>query len=385
MLLKELIDTPIREFPKYLNLRLKDVLYLKEYGEKVKAEGDELENSYTDEMKDIWYSIDNYSPIGGEKVRVLEYFLRNFSRILDVDGFINSIEYIQQYDAKKGMGWILDKFKYMEDRIHYITDVQEIFDNNFDDIEPSIMEWGFEPGNHVVKKFMEMLSHAKSMMPKIKQVLAMKEKLEKQLSIMDKMYTAQWGDGKYVPDHEKTEVLYHATAFATEILRDGFSVEAPQGRTGVGNYGSQGTISFTHDLYIAKEIARCLKEVCMIANGQVKLPQVLDWIKRENPDIDLNNLMREEGVSVRNKEGPIVVPPDRVVRMYNRFLWSTKMRSNPVFASYKNLITNLTGRNPQDIGVLACKVDMSQMEDYIPAEREVRVPASAVLSVKRIM
>ena len=130
MFLFEIIQSPIREFDKYLKLRLNDALYLKEYGEKVKAEWDNLENSYTDDMKDIWYSIDNYSPIGGEKVRALEYFLRNFSRILDVDGFINSIEYMQKYDAKKGMGWILDKFKYM-DRIHYITDVQEIFDNNF--------------------------------------------------------------------------------------------------------------------------------------------------------------------------------------------------------------------------------------------------------------
>ena len=123
----------------------------------------------------------------------------------------------------------------------------------------------------------------------------------------------------------------------------------------------------------------------MIANGQVKLPQVLDWIKRENPEIDLQKLMREEGVSTRNKEGPIVVPPDRVVRIYNRFLWSTKMRSNPVFASYANLIKNLAGRNPQDIGVLSCEVDMSQMQEYMSAEREIRAPASAVLSVKRIM
>ena len=260
MFLFEIIQSPIREFDKYLKLRLNDALYLKEYGEKVKAEWDNLENSYTDDMKDIWYSIDNYSPIGGEKVRALEYFLRNFSRILDVDGFINSIEYMQKYDAKKGMGWILDKFKYM-DRIHYITDVQEIFDNNFDDIEPSIMEWGFESGNHAVKKFMEMLSHAKSMMPKINKILEMKEKLETQLSIMDKMSAAQWGDGKYVPDHDDVETLYHATAYVNEIARNGFSAEPPQERSGVGNYGNQHNISFTHDLYVAKEISRCLKEV----------------------------------------------------------------------------------------------------------------------------
>lgn len=70
-----------------------------------------------------------------------------------------------------------------------------------------------------------------------------------------------------------TQKMYHVTANATTLMRSGFKTDINQEVEGLGGQNTdsagQAAISFTVDLYVAKEVARPLKEAIMIAKWQV--------------------------------------------------------------------------------------------------------------------
>lgn len=74
---------------------------------------------------------------------------------------------------------------------------------------------------------------------------------------------------------EPVETLYHATVNAVELFRTGFKTDYKHSVEGIGgsNLDNAGNpaVSFTSDLYVAKEVARCLKEAIMIAKGQLDI------------------------------------------------------------------------------------------------------------------
>lgn len=385
MILLEIIKNPPRNLKKYIDIRFKDLNLLLEYSKKL-YQIYQYHLVDSGKLRDIEYALDHYSTIKWENLDSLNNIIEgnriNFDYFKSIK---RSFEYALDSNDINGIKYIINNYQF-ESNLRNINNIKEIFDNHYDEIKQAFDEYGFDENNEIIKKYIDAIEIIKLMVPKIISLFEMVEKLETLEKRNSGIRNSQWTDEEYKPEHEKIETLFHATVYANDIAKDGFQSETPEDRQGIGSYGRQNTISFTHDLYIAKEIARCLKEICMIANNQVKLPQILDWIKRENPETDIYKLMREEGVSTKDKNGqPIIVPPEKIVRIYNKFLWSTNMRSNPVFANLEKLIQQLKGKNPKNIGILSCEIDMSKSGEYLPAEREFRVPASAVLSVKRIL
>jgi hypothetical protein len=149
---------------------------------------------------------------------------------------------------------------------------------------------------------------------------------------------------KFRPEHNENETLYHATAYVPEILRDGFQAEPPEDRRGLGNYGRVVTISFTHDLEIARNIMRSLKEMWMIAHGELT------------------------GSA-----------------LYRYWLAHSKLRSDPMMTSPEQVIEMMTNRDLTDIGVLACDVRLEPDDRYLIGEAEFRLPPDRVLSVKQVL
>jgi hypothetical protein len=195
------------------------------------------------------------------------------------------------------------------------------------------------------------------------------------------------------PQHAEVEKVYHATAYASEIAQQGFSAEKPSGYKGVGNYGEQKSISVTHDLKNAQDIMRCLKEITMIANGQLKAPTIAAWIRREN----IANFPWKEFMHVRGGQNefgmPLYVPTtldkldiNNTVDLYNKYIWLSKIHPNPVFANMTELVQSLVGRPQKDIGILELQIRPDpKTQTYHPAEAEFRVPPSAIISMKRVM
>jgi len=233
------------------------------------------------------------------------------------------------------------------------------------------------------------------------------------------------------------ETLYHASVDAKGLYRDGFSDTMPAESSSAGLGGSQSLgggkgsgISFTEDLYVAKEIARVFKEVAMIARGELGLSAMLDWVKRspytkkimewyhrnyracDRCSMDPRNPMRfvqmvfnedhladvkagrakyDPKLSQVMQEVPYseVFPgPEGVMGLYLSYL-NFSGRYDPKFFGVggpKGLVKRFKGLNPKDIGYIEATVNTAHPSaSYGVGEREVRVPPEAVLSVDKFV
>ncbi len=184
---------------------------------------------------------------------------------------------------------------------------------------------------------------------------------------------------KYRPPHGEIETLYHASAFVTEILRDGFAAEKPEERKGVGNFGSQPEISFTHDYTIAHDIWRAMRIIWMIVHGEVTWNQIVGWIRHENIDLSKASQIRQLLDDPRRDT-------ERTVRLYTTYLFFTKLARNPVFGNVGDIITVMRDRELSDIGIVSCPVRLDGTESYLHGEAEFRVmPDHVVGPIKRVI
>lgn len=80
------------------------------------------------------------------------------------------------------------------------------------------------------------------------------------------------------------EEVYHASINAKEIYEKGFQKEAKVKNLGLGTGNKEGQISFTIDLYVAKEIAKHFKVCWLIANNQYKWRDFLNLLENKRKD-----------------------------------------------------------------------------------------------------
>jgi len=254
--------------------------------------------------------------------------------------------------------------------------------------EAGFLEYGWEPGNEEHEADPEYAA-AKKLLQAFRvyagalvAIDALQADLKAKMQVLtDIRASASWGK-EYRPEHGATETLYHATAYVRDLVQNGFSPELPDGRRGLGNLGHQNLISFTHDLELARNIMRTLKEMWMIAHGQLTGTQILGWARTEGIEAEVtkswSHLTGGE-IPKRNAD------PKRVALLYRYWLAHTKLRSDPVMVSPEKTIELLVKQDIADIGVLACEVQLEKSDQYLYGESEFRVAASKVISVKQVL
>lgn len=195
---------------------------------------------------------------------------------------------------------------------------------------------------------------------------------------MQKRQEFNYRPDQYRPDHEDVEVLYHATLYASQIAADGFSAEKPDDRKGLGNFGDQSLISFTHKLKIAHDIMRGLRDIWMIVHGQITRKTILGWISAEGLDLNrISGLYMSSRLPVESIE--------QVISLYRGYIGYTKLRADPCFVSPQELIPLMQNADYSDIGIVSCPVQVKDAQ-YLHGESEFRVPASAVVGpIKRVI
>ena len=194
------------------------------------------------------------------------------------------------------------------------------------------------------------------------------------------------------PDTEDVETLYHASVDAKPLLRSGFN---PQGKGGMGLGGSTDTnsgkpaISFTYDFYIAKEIARSLKEAALIAQGKVLPDTVLEWADKAGVKDKVIETARSLYFGKAVWENPRKRIEQAMAYWYAYLAYAGRAgkRYNPVFwDNPSGLVKKLKSINYRNIGVLVADVNMNNPDiTYVPAEREYRVPVSAIVDLKKVI
>ena len=196
--------------------------------------------------------------------------------------------------------------------------------------------------------------------------------------------------------------------------------------------GGKGSgISFTEDLYVAKEIARVFKEVAMIARGEVKIHTVMGWVQNsphtkklmewyqtnymncglecsmdpKDPTVFTKRVLNEDHLddvkAGRAEYDPKIsyvnqpIPPSEaypgaegVMGLYLSYL-KYSGRYDPKFfrvGGPRGLVKRFKGLNPKNIGFIKATVNTGHPDaSYGKGEREVRVPPEAVLSVDKFI
>lgn len=266
-------------------------------------------------------------------------------------------------------------------------------------------------------------------------VLNLIEKLQELKSIIFDIYKKLYAyenrprreeDEPFREPKEDVEIMYHASVSATQLKEKGFQKEfKKEASMGLGGSNSikrgkeyhDNAISFTYDLYIAKEIARCLKETVMIAKGEVKWTDIREWSEKEKiwdkvwdyaksshgwmtPD-EFKSPEYQERVARIKKHNethpksqmtyhePPEWTPYNVFLIYRYYLTFTKKRYDPLFfGTDEKFINFMTTVNYSDVGVIEAKVDLSgdKVEGaHMIGEKEIRVLPEQVLEITRII
>lgn len=203
------------------------------------------------------------------------------------------------------------------------------------------------------------------------------------------------------PAHEKVETLYHASVNARQLVHSGFSAELPEkggiGGSQTGNNDTKG-ISFTSDIYVAKEVAKSLKEVIGIANGEYRWRDVVKWIAEAGLNVDeiiknarntwmsgreVPNKYRQKDTGWNDRSEPLKQDPKNVFALYKTYLayaGSARKRYDPVYFSVS--IDTFKGMDSADVGVLSAQVDMTDPGLlYAQSMHEWRVPPRAIIGL----
>lgn len=282
-------------------------------------------------------------------------------------------------DVRRNLVFVFDAMRYFSESL-------EIFSRNFLEHLEEIRFDYFYGSGYDDKTTIEYMSRVENSISQIKTIVVSFEKLitevKNKFEALKHYYEGEREDGSdpFPKGAEKVETLYHASVDAANIFRKGFDPVVPEVK-GLGgsrdDRSGKSAVSFTSSLYVAKEIARCLKEAVMISKGNVKFNDILEWAGKEAS----KTLEYYEYAFGRKREGVVAV-----MNLYRAYLSATP-RYNPVFfGDMKELTDKLKRVNYKDVGVLECVVDIGTEEvRYLKSEYEFRVPPKNVLSIKRII
>lgn len=178
-----------------------------------------------------------------------------------------------------------------------------------------------------------------------------------------------------------TKTLYHATANASSIASLGFNLsdvpaEGLGGSTAIKQNVSG--ISFTSDLFVAKEIARCLKEVILISKGYLNGYDILSW--SSNPE-----KIMQSNKAINGKSD--LTSPKGSLDLYKIYLTYEPSRYDPLFITHSSkMIDVFKNKNEEDVGIIAATVELSPSEyKYFDAMHEYRIPADKVISIDKVI
>lgn len=228
-------------------------------------------------------------------------------------------------------------------------------------------------------------------------ISSFEEKLVEQLR-----YWSQ-GDNE-PPKRENVEILYHTTINSNELEQNGFvkNLNAKQQGLGGSNSSKSGnpSVSFTSDFYVAKEIARSLKEGIMIAHGEIDESDILHWAEQDGIKEKILDSFRSlygrtfESKTLQEIKGEWIWHPYRVFDLYKIYLWFAKpqgknsiQRYNPVYTiNSESLIDSFKSKSANDVGIIVAECDMTNPDIlYLASMHEYRVPVESILKVVKVI
>lgn len=292
----------------------------------------------------------------------------------------NYYEIINQYEKSKT---IFEPLRYVFKIDTSWHSYQELYDDVKEllkdpDTERYIKEnCGMEAFNAITKGIRDM----DDFLAKIQRYKNIVTDMEREIlvwanSVQRKKSTEHSRAPEKMPPHEPFEYLYHASSNVPAIMREGFKTKKELGKpTGLGG-GSPDLISFTANPKIAQAIASALKTAVRIAKGEMTFDDIAKKFGRFDI-LSKEDIQDRKKYSSNEKESAFSLYRLALMRIQSKGLGYDPTFGFPEFEVFHQ--TNI-----KDIGVIKAKVDMSKVEEYLPAEEEYRVPVNAISDVSAV-
>lgn len=302
---------------------------------------------------------------------------KDLKRIKEFEHNIDYIKTASPHNFPEAIRYLIDSLGwFIEDDVfsntlHYLREDLERLNERYNDyFSESKDEIG---GERFWKTFISLPDEYEKIINYIK---SYKDKLQEYLNHRSRYIQ----HGKEVPaKSEDIETLYHATINADKIYSSGFikdyeNTEGLGGSVSLSN-GKPG-VSFTSDFYVAKEIARCLKEAIMIANGEIDSNDILEWSKDKKELLDsLDSIYGHKDLTSKVAAFDLY----KIYLSYNRY--------DPVFfGSSEKFINTFIGKSTSDVGIIAASIDMKNKDiKYLSSMEEYRVPVESIISIDKVI
>mgnify|MGYP000063543296 CR=1 FL=1 len=308
--------------------------------------------------------------------------LVQLSKELKEDELLRMFEQFKKENAyyrAKYIGWIIQSIEnFIEDTKAPLQKLKEF--SGYDYIS------AFNDGYDSYKEYLPMINSIEIFIKDCEEfknyILSSLQKLKRLSRII-----SNYSDEELKQENiEPIEILYHTTINAKQLFSSGFKQNFNQSVEGIGgsNVDKSGkpSISFTSDLFVAKEIMRCLKEAMMIAKGQLDIYDIKTWAKQEKIDDEIvKGFGGYEDKKIENKK----LTSQEVFNYYRYYLAYSK-RYDPVFFDTNNIMEVFKSKNIDDIGILVCRVDMTNPNiAYYSSMEEYRVPPSSVIKIEKVL
>jgi len=107
---------------------------------------------------------------------------------------------------------------------------------------------------------------------------------------------------------------------------------------------------------------------------------VIRKAKAEGMDVEKFSAYRQYVMGKERAESDYNSQRHHAWMLYRSYLGESRLRYDPLF--YSVSIEDFENMDPRNVGVIAAKVNMSTVTEYLPSMEEYRVPVKGIISHK---
>jgi hypothetical protein len=200
----------------------------------------------------------------------------------------------------------------------------------------------------------------------------------------EKLY-ADYNKGVMTMKLNDIEEAYHASINAKDIYENGFNVEGKHGG-GLGTGNQPREISFTLDLYVAKEIAKSLKICWLIANNKYKWRDFINYLEhKRNPEYSVKDILHELWKNGSLDENHKPKDISGFLEAYTKsFYFLQEYNPGFAFVNYNKFEEMLKSIPYSNIGIVKCNIKTEE-KLFKTSEMEIKVYPEDVLEITQLI
>lgn len=312
------------------------------------------------------------------KKELEEYYYTDYSKHIH-DYILSYLNFVFKEDSYNSPREIIQsiknkiKYKLSFEGLHYH------FNNilKWVDFKPYISEWIEMIGDREIS---DIEKYIISLVPIIDEYYSFCNQFVENSKEDEKLYP-NYDRGVMTMDLNDIEEVYHASINAKDIYENGFDIKGKHGG-GLGTGNQPREISFTLDLYVAKEISKSLKICWLIANNQYKWRDFINYLEdKRDPKFSVKHILHQlwENGSLDENHKPNGIAG--FLEAYTKsFYFVQGYNPGYAFLDYNKFEEMLKSIPYNNIGIVKCNIK-TEGKSFKTSEMEIKVYPEDVIEV----